>query len=90
MNAFLVLSHAGLIATALYSLIGMRSFTAYTVFKVAESVYVLLTSLQHKSSFGLKPAVLTLYAAGDLVIQYKMIPAILCFLCGHLLLFTKF
>lgn len=90
MNVFLILSHAGLIATVLYSLIVMQSFTAYTVFKVAESVYVLLTSLQHKSSFGLKPAVLTLYAVGDLVIQYKMIPAILCFLCGHLLLFTKF
>lgn len=90
MNAFLVLSHMGLIATTLYSLIGMRSFTAYTVFKVAESVYVLLTSLRHKSSFELKPAVLTLYALGDLVIQYRMIPAILCFLCGHLLLFTRF
>ena len=90
MNAFLALSHMVLIVATLYSLIGMQSFKAYTALKVAESVYVLLTSFQHKSSFQLKPAVLLLYAVGDLVIQYKMIPAILCFLCGHILLFTRF
>lgn len=90
MNVFIVFSHVALIATTMYSLIVMQSFRAYTILKVAESVYVLLTSFQHKSSFGLKPAVLTLYAAGDLVIQYKMVPAIMCFLCGHILLFTRF
>ena len=90
MSTFIVLSHLWLITATLYSLVSVKSFRMYTILKMAESIYVILTSLLHKSSFRLKHVVLSLYAIGDLVIQYTMVPAIICFLCGHLVLFAKF
>lgn len=78
--------HVLLVATMLTYHVRFNDLRTYSVFKIVESCFVIVTSLRYRSSFKLKPLIMTFYAIGDYIILYALVPSAFVFSAGHFLL----
>lgn len=78
--------HVLLVSMMLTYFVRFNDARTYGIFKIMESCFVVLTSLKYRSSFKLKPLIMTFYAIGDYVILYALVPSAFAFSAGHFLL----
>ena len=78
--------HVLLVSTMLTYFIRFDDMRTYGIFKIVESCFVIVTALKYKSSFKLKPLIMTFYALGDYIILYALVPSAFVFSAGHFLL----
>lgn len=78
--------HVLLVSTMLTYFIQFNDARTYGVFKIVESCFVIVTALKYRSSYKLKPLIMTSYAIGDYIILYALVPSAFVFSAGHFML----